>query len=138
MTFYILGQKFVKFLIGFFFKCKISKRHSEINWPLHTLFYKCVIYSFRKVPKMITKCQNVSKWQKTPILLLLLLLFFFFFEKNAECILYSHRRRVLFLACCLLCWESKVFEFEITSAGFLMRLTCSVRLSTDSYQDLYH
>ena len=64
--------------------------------------------------------------------------FFFFFEKNAECILYSHRRRVLFLACCLLCWESKVLEFEITSAGFLMRLTCSVRLSTDSYQDLYH
>ena len=33
-TFYILGQKFVKFFVGFLGKSKISKRHSEINWPL--------------------------------------------------------------------------------------------------------
>ena len=33
-TFYILGQNFVKLLVGFFGKFKMSKRHSEINWPL--------------------------------------------------------------------------------------------------------
>ena len=33
-TFYILGQKFVKFVIGFLENSKKSKRHSEINWPL--------------------------------------------------------------------------------------------------------
>ena len=33
-TFYILGQKFVNFFVGFLEKFQISKRHSEINWPL--------------------------------------------------------------------------------------------------------
>ena len=33
-TFYILGQKFVKFFVGFLENLRLSKRHSEINWPL--------------------------------------------------------------------------------------------------------
>ena len=33
-TFYILGQKFVKFFVGFLEKFKKSKRHSDINRPL--------------------------------------------------------------------------------------------------------
>ena len=33
-TFYILGQKFIKFLSWFFGKLKTPKSHFEINWPL--------------------------------------------------------------------------------------------------------
>ena len=33
-TFYTLGQKFVKFFVGFLENLRLSKRHSEINWPL--------------------------------------------------------------------------------------------------------
>ena len=33
-TFYILGQKFVKFFVGFLENLRLSKRRSEINWPL--------------------------------------------------------------------------------------------------------
>ena len=33
-TFCILGQKFVKFFVGFLEYLRLSKRHSEINWPL--------------------------------------------------------------------------------------------------------
>ena len=33
-TFYILGQKFVKFFVGFLENLRLSKRHSETNWPL--------------------------------------------------------------------------------------------------------
>ena len=33
-TFYILGQKFVKFFDGFLENLRLSKRHSEIHWPL--------------------------------------------------------------------------------------------------------
>jgi hypothetical protein len=34
ITFDILGQKFVKFSVGFLENFRLSKRHSEINWPL--------------------------------------------------------------------------------------------------------
>jgi hypothetical protein len=33
-TNYILGQKFVKFFVGYLENLRLSKRHSEINWPL--------------------------------------------------------------------------------------------------------
>ena len=33
-TFCSLGQKFVKFLVVFLENLELSKRHSEINWPL--------------------------------------------------------------------------------------------------------
>ena len=33
-TFYILGQKFIKFLHCFFGKLETQKSNSEINWPL--------------------------------------------------------------------------------------------------------
>ena len=38
-TFYILGQKFVKYFVVFFGKSKTSKGHSEINWPLASRFW---------------------------------------------------------------------------------------------------
>ena len=34
ITFYILGQKFVKFFVGILENLRLSERHSEINWPL--------------------------------------------------------------------------------------------------------
>ena len=38
-TFYILGEIFVKFFVGFLENLRLSKRHSEINWPLHVKYY---------------------------------------------------------------------------------------------------
>ena len=43
-TFYILGQKFVKFFIGFLENLRLSKRHSEINWPLALLELMSFLY----------------------------------------------------------------------------------------------
>ena len=37
-TFYILWQKFVKFFVVFLEHLRLSKRHSEINWPLLATF----------------------------------------------------------------------------------------------------
>ena len=37
ITFDILGQKLVKFFVGFLENLKTSKRHSEIIWPLKNL-----------------------------------------------------------------------------------------------------
>ena len=37
ITFYILGQKFVKFFVGFLENLRLSIRHFEIYWPLDTL-----------------------------------------------------------------------------------------------------
>ena len=37
ITFYILGQKFVKFFVVFLENLRLSKRQSEINWPLACL-----------------------------------------------------------------------------------------------------
>ena len=36
-TFKILGQKFVKFFVGFLENLKKSKSHSEINWLSHNI-----------------------------------------------------------------------------------------------------
>ena len=38
ITFFILGQKFVKFFDAFLENLRLSKRHSEINWPLKDLY----------------------------------------------------------------------------------------------------
>ena len=42
-TFYILGKKIVNFFVAFLENLRLSKRHSEINWPLSTSSWDTVL-----------------------------------------------------------------------------------------------
>ena len=73
-TFYILGQNSVKCFDGFFLEnLRLSKRHSEINWPLFArnalLFFFCenefllslfyAVHLCRHLRLSLQKCENL-------------------------------------------------------------------------------
>jgi hypothetical protein len=55
-TFYILGQKCVKFFVVFLENLRLSKQHSEINWPLLRYLTKQSSENF--IPRGIKESKN--------------------------------------------------------------------------------